>query len=67
MADITMCYGLGCKLKDMCYRHTAPEGMWQAYFTNPPHTNKGKKCEMFWGDASKQLTDKLNDIVNGKA
>jgi len=65
MADITKCSGEGCPLKDMCYRFTAPGSEYQAYFTTPPV--KDGECEMFWGDASKQLTNKLNDIVNGKA
>ena len=64
MADITMCRGEGCKLKTMCYRFTAPKGIRQAYFMTPPV--KDDKCEMFWGEASNQLMDQLNKIVNGK-
>ena len=62
-----MCTGKGCPLKDTCYRHTAtPSEHWQSYFTNPPYDKKGKKCDMFWGEGSKQLMDTLIKIVNGQ-
>jgi len=64
MADITMCSGKGCKIKDMCYRYTAPKGMRQSYFFKPPI--KDNKCEMFWGESSEYLMQYLQDIVDGK-
>ena len=37
MADITMCNGVGCKLRDKCYRYTAtPDEYSQPYFLNEP-------------------------------
>ena len=50
MSDISKCSGKGCKLKTMCHRFTAKAGEWQSYLATPPHTDKGKKCEMFWGE-----------------
>jgi hypothetical protein len=49
MADITMCSGLRCPLKDTCYRFKAkanPE--WQSYFERPPYDKKTGKCELYW-------------------
>jgi hypothetical protein len=43
MTDITKCTGEGCELKETCYRFTAPTGMLQSYFMNPPI--KDGKCE----------------------
>ena len=47
MADIAKCTGRGCDLRETCYRFTAPKGMWQSYFMNPPI--KDGECEMYWG------------------
>lgn len=47
MADITMCSGQGCSVKDDCYRHTAQANEWrQSYFTETP--GKDKSCEYYW-------------------
>ena len=64
MADITKCSGEGCPIKTLCYRFTAVNGSWQSYFDKPPF--KEGYCDMFWGEASKQLMDELDKIVNGK-
>jgi hypothetical protein len=54
MADITMCSGKGCDLKDKCYRYTAPQGKYmQSFFTIPPIDKEGK-CEMFWDNKPKK-------------
>ena len=65
MADITKCEGKNCPLKDMCYRYTAKEGIWQSYFTEIPGEWKEDKfsCDMFWGEASQGLYNKLKDIL----
>lgn len=36
MADISMCSGEGCPLKDNCYRATATPSMRQWWFIPPP-------------------------------
>ena len=37
MADITMCWGTDCAIKDNCYRYKAqPNSNRQAYFTIAP-------------------------------
>ena len=55
MADITMCSGEKCPLKQMCYRHTAkPNEFRQAYFMEPP-VSEGE-CEHFWRDDRESKT-----------
>ena len=47
MADITMCAGKNCPLKDKCYRFTSNiNEYWQSYFTEEPIKNDD--CEYFW-------------------
>lgn len=48
MADITMCSGQDCPLKERCYRFTAPKNDWrQSFFVNPP-IKEDKTCDQFW-------------------
>lgn len=48
MADICMCSGGDCPMKDKCYRYTAPKSeYWQSMFTTPPINEMGE-CEYFW-------------------
>lgn len=47
MADITMCYGKDCPLKETCYRFTAKATPgWQSYFSEPPV--KDGQCTEYW-------------------
>ena len=47
MADITMCNGMGCNLRDKCYRYTAtPNEYRQPYFLNEPI--RDGKCDYLW-------------------
>lgn len=47
MADITMCKGNNCPLKEKCYRFTAnSNNLYQAYFVEEPI--KDGKCDMYW-------------------
>ena len=53
MADITMCNGKGCTMRNTCYRFKAARGEYQAYFTESPHDNKVDEanntiCEHYW-------------------
>ena len=53
MADITMCNGEGCTMRNTCYRFKAARGEYQAYFTESPHNNKVDEdnntiCEYYW-------------------
>ena len=43
MPDITKCSGVGCKLKQECYRYTSKADDYQAYFLTPPI--KGNQCK----------------------
>ena len=53
MADIAMCSGKGCPLKERCYRYTAPVNpIWQSYFTNVPYKNG--ECEYYWDNSYKE-------------
>ena len=50
MADITKCSGIGCDLKDSCYRFTANASEFrQAYFMNIP-IKKNQTCDYYWKD-----------------
>jgi len=47
MADITMCEGKDCPLKETCFRFTAEHNeFYQAYFIIVPF--KDGKCEHYW-------------------
>lgn len=47
MADITMCDGKGCELKNTCYRFKAKANKYrQAYFAETPIKNN--KCDQYW-------------------
>jgi hypothetical protein len=47
MADISMCSGIGCKIRNMCERFTAnPSKPLQSYIT-PPVKEDGRTCGMF--------------------
>jgi hypothetical protein len=52
MADISMCNGKGCDLKEYCYRFTAtPDSIAQTYTNFQPdlETMYGEKhCDFFW-------------------
>ncbi|MBO6179436.1 MAG: hypothetical protein J6O04_09695 [Selenomonadaceae bacterium] len=49
MADITMCRGENCDVREKCYRYTAPVSRyWQSVFAETP---TGKPCEHFWDNA----------------
>ena len=62
MADITMCTGDGCPLKENCYRFTAEKSKRQSYFFTPPFD--GKICEMYWGKQSESIYNELKNITN---
>ena len=47
MADISMCYGEDCPLKENCYRYKAiPNEFRQTMFFGSPM--KDGKCDQFW-------------------
>lgn len=48
MADITMCKGEGCPLKDNCYRHKAVWDSYQSIFSETPYSTEKEQCEYFW-------------------
>ena len=62
MADIAMCNGNNCPMKDNCYRHTAtPNERWQTMIS-PPINLETLKCNSFWdNDPYRKIKDK-----NGK-
>lgn len=49
MADISKCANKKCKIKNECYRHTAPDGYWQSYmmFGNNKEIKDKKECKDF--------------------
>lgn len=49
MADITMCKGEMCPLKEDCYRYLAKANpLWQAYFTKSPYNKEKNECDSYW-------------------
>jgi len=67
--DITMCSGVGCRVKDKCYRFTAKRCEYmQSQFTNPPLKveNDILKCDMFWGENENKIYNSIEEIFNDK-
>ncbi len=53
MADISMCMGTGCPLKEQCYRYTArPDEYRQSYFVTPPIDEEGR-CDYYWSNGNR--------------
>jgi hypothetical protein len=54
MPDISKCEGIGCPLRNKCYRYTSiPTPYYQAwseYYKYLEHTDNGVKCENFMRD-----------------
>ena len=49
MADITMCKGNDCPLKEKCHRYTStPNEFYQSNFSIPPYNIHLRKCIMYW-------------------
>lgn len=51
MADISMCSGVGCPMRNECHRFTAPKNdFWQSWFENIPYKDENGKdvCDSFW-------------------
>jgi hypothetical protein len=68
MSDITMCSGVGCDLKNDCYRFTATRGFWQSWFSVVPI--KDGNCEMFWDNkltAAKAISCQVIDNEENKS
>lgn len=64
MADICMCKGTDCPLKESCYRYTANKNeILQSYFKEPPV--KDGKCEMYWGNIYDNVEEEEEEEVNG--
>jgi hypothetical protein len=52
MADITMCSGGECPMKERCYRFTATKNEWrQSFFLGIP-IKEDKTCDHFWDNQS---------------
>lgn len=60
MADIAMCSGQDCPLKEQCYRHKATPRIWQSYFMNPPYNKETEECDRFW--EMKNNADESSDV-----
>jgi hypothetical protein len=49
MADIEMCKGTDCPLKETCYRFTAkPNEFMQSYSTAVPYNKETNTCTEYW-------------------
>jgi hypothetical protein len=61
MADITMCRGKHCPLKESCFRYKAERNIyWQSEFQHIPYENG--ECKYFW-DITK-MTEQQKTINN---
>jgi len=61
MADITMCNGGNCPLRNDCHRYTANKSEYsQSYFVDPPYIDD--ECDMFWSIKNSTVMKALNDI-----
>lgn len=69
MADITKCKGIGCPIKDSCYRYTAEGSEYgQSYFVenNVGYEEEGKFiCDVYWGENANSIFNLLQSITNG--
>lgn len=64
MADITMCFGKHCALRETCYRYKANRNPYrQSYFKDDPYNYDLMKCEMYWKFDNKERFDKDNEDV----
>lgn len=52
MTDITKCANKNCKIKEQCWRYTAPDGHWQSYadFNSSKEIKDKNECKDFWRD-----------------
>ena len=66
MADICMCSGKDCPVKETCYRFTSLVNEYgQSYFNDPPGEIKDNKftCDMYWGEKAEGIWNQLKDIT----
>ena len=65
MADITMCKGNYCEIRETCYRYKAePTPRWQSYFTKPP-SSTSYDCEYYWEiNHTEQTRIENNNIIS---
>ena len=61
MADICMCKGTNCPVKEDCYRYTAKADEYQSYFVDAPI--KDGKCEYYWGENAENIFNELKKTV----
>jgi hypothetical protein len=63
MADITLCKGGSCPLKETCKRYTTPpnpERQW--VFTTIPYDESD--CDMYWGVNQDNIYEQLKKTVS---
>jgi hypothetical protein len=59
MADITMCLGINCPIKDKCHRYTAQKEWVQYCFTSSPYDHDKKECNQFWDNTERTKEEKM--------
>ena len=65
MADITMCAGLGCPMKNTCKRHIAtPNEYRQSFFAKTP-LNEDNTCDHYW-EVQVLTKKKLRELTEPK-
>ena len=48
MPDMSMCSGIECPLKEICYRYKAVPGFMQSHFAEVPYNSEEDKCDFYW-------------------
>jgi hypothetical protein len=57
MSDIAKCTGKDCKVKESCYRFTAPSSdFWQSWLKA---IVKDGKCDMYWNKCDMYWVEKI--------
>ena len=65
MADISMCAGIGCPMRDRCHRFTAPKSFYQSYLNRTPDENG--ECEGYWeAESIKKQVDDTETIIDNE-
>lgn len=61
MADISMCEGTDCPMKDNCYRHTAPANEYRQSWFAEKVINEDRTCDHYWENEKPKHFSKLKE------
>ena len=64
MTDICKCNGNGCKLREVCFRYLAEDGLMQSYCDYDSHRDDPAVCDGFWEVNTKDELGMLQEIFD---